>query len=309
MNKNDKLYDLDTMMTEPVDKWVHGCEKDFFERLDAVANAVCTSDRVRLLRLSGPTCSGKTTAANLLRSRFAEMGKNLHLVSIDDFYYDKDYLHARSGSSESEEVDYDSVHTIDLDALKDFTEEIFTQERSHCPVFDFKAGKRVSYRLMESGPDDVFIFEGIQAVYPEVTEIFESNGHSSVGIYISPERSIKLGDVIMEPNEIRLMRRLVRDYNFRGTLPEATFGLWAGVRRNEEANIMPYAKSCKYRIDSTMPYELGILKPYLEKILATVPTQSVHRAAADTILAEMSKVSPISSELILPDSLYKDLKF
>ena len=182
MNKNDKLYDLDTMMTEPVDKWVHGCEKDFFERLDAVANAVCTSDRVRLLRLSGPTCSGKTTAANLLRSRFAEMGKNLHLVSIDDFYYDKDYLHARSGSSESEEVDYDSVHTIDLDALKDFTEEIFTQERSHCPVFDFKAGKRVSYRLMESGPDDVFIFEGIQAVYPEVTDICESNGHSSVGI-------------------------------------------------------------------------------------------------------------------------------
>ncbi len=288
-----------------IEEWVDTCEKDFCLRLDEVARVLC-KDGQKLIRLSGPTCSGKTTAANLLSNRFARLGKRLHLISIDDFYYDKEILHATATDPESGKVDYDSVKTIDLPALKEFVEEVFSKAESRCPIFDFKEGRRVGYRMLESGKDDVFVFEGIQAVYPEVTKLIERSGHDSVGVYIAPRRSVEAGGQIFEPNEIRLLRRLVRDYNFRGTDPDFTFGLWSGVRANEDAHIFPYASECACQIDSTMPYEIGVLKPYLERILPTVPKESPNRGCAEEILAKIADVEPISDQLIRSDSLYRE---
>ena len=301
-----RLYTVTKEQEQRSREWIESCERAFSDRLDEIADELCEKEELRLLRLSGPTCSGKTTAANLLGKRFAQRGKHLHLISIDDFYYDKDVLHERAEDHESGKVDYDSIATIDLQALGRFAEEIFTEDRSHCPVFDFKQGKRVSYRLMESGPDDVFLFEGIQAVYPEIVGLFASFGHESAGIYIAPQSAIEIGKQVFEPNEIRLLRRLVRDHNFRGTSPERTFELWEGVRRNEELNIFPYAGTCQYSIDSTMPYEIGILKPYLCRILPTVSENSPHRVRADAILSQMETVLSLSDEWVASDSLYKE---
>ncbi len=286
-------------------EWVDACEKDFFLRLDEVAERLCTS-AWKLIRLSGPTCSGKTTAANLLIDRFAKFGKRLHLISIDDFYYDKEILHATATDPESGKVDYDSVKTIDLDALGKFVDDVFSKEQSSCPIFDFKEGRRIGYRALESGKDDVFVFEGIQAVYPEVTSLIESAGHNSIGVYIAPRRGIETGGQTFVPNEIRLLRRLVRDHNFRGSNPDFTFGLWQGVRANEDDHIFPYASECSCQIDSTMPYEIGVLKPYLERILPTVPKESPNLPEAEKILAKIADVEPISDQLILPGSLYRE---
>ena len=298
-----KLKNKPTSMT--VEEWVRACENDFSDRLDQVAKTLCASEW-KLIRLSGPTCSGKTTAANLLIHRFARMGKRLHLVSIDDFYYDKEILHATAADPDSGKVDYDSVKTIDLQELDRFITDVFTKEQSLCPIFDFKEGRRVGYRALESGKDDVFVFEGIQAVYPEVTALIEASGHDSIGVYIAPRETLEAGGEFFAPNEIRLLRRLVRDYNFRGTDPDFTFGLWHGVRANENAHIFPSAPDCACQIDSTQPYEIGVLKPYLERILPTVPAESENRSEADRILRKIARVEPISDTLILPGSLYKE---
>ena len=293
-------------VSEETRAWVLSCETAFSATLDRVAEALAGRSDIRLIRLSGPTCSGKTTAANLLRSRFEAWGKRLHLVSIDDFYFDKDVLHARASETENGQIDYDSVKTIDLESLRRFAAEIFTAERSHCPIFDFKEGKRIGYRTVESGEADVFLFEGIQAVYPELRELFDSLGHETAGIYIAPQSAVRAGDASFEPNELRLLRRLVRDYNFRGTEPEFTLALWESVRQNEEAHIFPYADSCSYRIDSSMPYEPGILKPFLCNILSRVPRNSRYRAEADRILKRIETIEPLPADLILPGSLYKE---
>lgn len=287
-------------------QWIEVCEADFFARLEDVANQICAMKDVRLLRLSGPTCSGKTTAANLLRDRFAVFGKQLHLISIDDFYYDKEVLHARTKSGRAEELDYDSAQTIDFDELERFVREIFSERESHCPIFSFTEGKRVGYRTVSSSDRDIFIFEGIQAVYPEFTGLLEHCGYASVSIYISPQRSIATQDATISPNELRLLRRIVRDYNFRGTSPQHTMALWDGVRRNEESSIFPYAANCQYHIDSTMPYELGILKPYLEKILPLVPKESTYWNAAEKILWQVREIEPIPSSMLSSRSLYRE---
>ncbi|MBO5939471.1 MAG: hypothetical protein J6Q82_08280 [Clostridia bacterium] len=244
--------------------------------------------------------------ANLLKKRFLAKGKHLHLISIDDFFYDKALLHQRTGSEKTEELDYDSAETIDWIELSRFLREIFSEQESHCPIFSFREGKRIGYRTVASREEDVFLFEGIQAFYPEFTELLDKVGYESVGLYIMPMRSLEVNGEVIKPNELRLLRRLVRDYNFRNSPPENTLALWASVRRNEEANIFPYASAAEYWIDSTMEYELGVLKPYLDRILPTVSKEGPYWNTAETILRQMKDVCPIPSSMISEGSLYQE---
>jgi uridine kinase len=102
------------------------------------------------------------------------------------------------------------------------------------------------------------------------------------------------------------MRRLVRDYLYRSTDPEFTFYVWQSVRDNEEKSIFPYSHSCNYFIDSTMPYEVGMLKPYLERILAKISKESKFYNEAAEVLRQLQHVQPIPSAYMTPNSLYKE---
>lgn len=284
--------------------FVQECEARFTDALVRLSDTICQKEGLRLCTLTGPTCSGKTTAASMLVKRMAAYGKLVHVVSIDDFYYNTEYLRQKSEEKGLLHIDYDSVETIDLDALRVFTEEIFSSKTVHAPIFDFRHGSRTGYRELEIGERDVFLFEGIQAAYPEVTALFAPHGSSS--IYIAPQKSITAPHHVFEPNEIRFLRRIVRDYNFRKTSPDFTMGMWDGVRRNEELHIFPYVGNCEHTVDSTMPYELGILKPYLEKILGEIAKESPYRAKADAILSSLSGVESVPTDWLSEDSLYRE---
>ena len=287
-------------------KWIAQCDERLSAQLSLITEDICRDGDTKILRLIGPTCSGKTTAAKLLKEKFLNRGKYLHLVSIDDFYYDTEKLREMSLKNGRERIDYDSPETIDVEALGSFVAEIFSGDRSHCPVFDFNIGKRSGYKEFKCGKEDVFLFEGIQALYPSVSKIFEATGHPSADIYIAPQSSIEIGGNTFEPNEIRLMRRIVRDRNFRRTEADFTFHLWHSVRENEEKNIFPYVGECKYSIDSTMPYEIGILKPFLKSALDALAPDSEYRADADNILKKTERVLPLPHSLIPEGSLYRE---
>ncbi len=295
--KNDYLHDSPK-------QWIEMCERSFHVQLDHIVEKILGIEGLKIIRLTGPTCSGKTTVANLLIRRLDAFGKRVHLVSIDDFFFDKDLLRERAAKRGEHTVDYESVNTLDLEALGQFVSEFSEKDVCHCPCFDFRLGKRTGYRLMDCRPDDIFIFEGIQVLYPEISSLLEQ--YHSIGIYIEPNAPIEAGNQCFEPNEIRLLRRIVRDFNFRGTDPERTFDMWRGVRRNEEKNIFPYIGHCAVKIDSTMPYEIGILKPYLETILPLVGAESPHRATAERILNKIEAITPLSDQWIPADSLYKE---
>ncbi len=285
-------------------QWIESCEANFFNQLNQVAEKIREQEDLKFIRLTGPTCSGKTTTSNLLIERLKESGKKVHLISIDDFYYDKELLHRRAEEEGRHTPDYDSVHTIDLAELARFVESCVGSGECLCPVFDFTKGKRTGYRSIVCEKEDCFIMEGIQVLYPEVSDLLEK--HPSIGVYIAPESAIYIGGQEFLPNEIRLLRRLVRDYNFRGTMPDQTFAMWDSVRDNEEKNIFPYVGHCSLHIDSTMPYEIGVLKPYLNRILPTVPDGSSHRGQAEEILEQLRNVQSVSDQYIRSDSLYKE---
>ena len=295
-----------------IKEYIHKCDADFRERLYDVADAVSRSfdetDKdekpIRIVCLSGPTCSGKTTAAQMIAERLKLCGKRLHIISIDDFYFDREYLHKLSEYKGIDGIDYDSIDTIDLPALERFVSEALSGESAEYPSFNFKTGNRDGYKTIASGENDVFLFEGIQAIYPEVCELFEPHGF--VSIYIAPQTPIAHGETVFLPDEIRFMRRIVRDNNFRNSSAEFTMHLWESVRRNEEKHIFPYVNGCKYRIDSTHMYEIGVLKPYLERLLSTVSTDSEYYGEATAMLKKISNVEKIDSRLIDEASLYKE---
>ena len=294
-------------MTEK-QKQIQLSDADFKQRLYSVAESICqdmcNDKRKRLISLSGPTCSGKTTAAGMLSQYMKKVSSDVVIISIDDFYYDREYLHVLSQKKGLDRIDYDSVDTIDTQEIKSFCEEMFSTGQVHCPIFNFKTGTREGYRLISADKDTTFIFEGIQAIYPQISSILEPYGSTSV--YIAPLTPIVCGDKSFSSEEIRFMRRLVRDNNFRGADAEFTMYLWESVRENEEKNIYPYIDSCRYKIDSTHGYELGILKPYLDRILSHVKSESKYYDTARNILNEIADIEPVSSEYISLDSLYKE---
>lgn len=297
-------YNIDEKKLKENAEWIRLCEERFSEQFFGIAEDICRNRGLRIVRLYGPSCAGKTTAARLLVDMFETLGKKAHIVSIDDFYLDRDELLKRSRAKGLKGLDYDSPDTIDCDALHRFAEEIFESREVYCPVFDFKTGCREGYKTLSVDGDDIFIFEGIQACYPVVKQMLSE--HGSASIFIAPLKSVSAGGVDFAPNRLRLMRRLVRDFHFRGSTPEFTFGLWKSVRDNERKNIFPYADESDYRVDTAMPYEVGILKPFLFDVLGKVKEDSEYYEKSKQILDSVQNVEAIPSELILDGYLYSE---
>jgi len=296
---------------EEARRTVETAEADFEARLVALSAAVsreCAEDGIRILRLTGPTCSGKTTFSKKLTDGFAAFGRNVHTVSIDNFYRPREFLIERSKQLGLDKVDYDSIDTIDFDALSECVREIFTDDETLIPVFDFNAGKAVGFEHISYESGEMFIFEGIQAIYPEVTGLFSH--YNYVSVFICAIEPLICNGKLFEPNEIRLLRRLVRDYKFRGSSPERTFEMWDGVRENEDINIFPYVGECNIKINSTLPYEINVLAPHLRKILSLVEPGSRYYGSARDILSKIEerKQAKLAKDYAKSDAIRDELK-
>ena len=277
----------------------------------AAISADCVAHGVRVIRLSGPTCVGKTTAAHKLTEALEAAGRVVHPISIDDFYYGRDVLHRMAEESGEQKLDYDSVKTIDLPALRACVQELLEKGRTRLPVFDFKTGYREGYRdlIIPEGEEPVFLFEGIQAVYPEVAALFE--GIPERSLFINVMSPIILGDQqgnlnIFRPDFIRLLRRLVRDEAKRGSSPDFTLSLWHSVRENELRSILPQEASCDYGLDSNMGFDIHMLVPHLRRIFAEHPCDGDEVAEQESILASIEGVEGISDECLARNSLYHE---
>ena len=301
------IYVNDTMNAEEARAFVHSCDKSFYNRLCDVCEQIVEND-LSVIGLTGPSCSGKTTMANILTGRLEKNGKQVHVISLDDFFYEVDVLHRMSDEGE---IDYDSPDTIDIETLTETVDAIFRYGEVQLPRFDFLTGKREKGEKICAGPDDRFIFEGIQVLYPEVSRLL-SKYDSYKCIYIAPKSEICVGGRVFKPNHIRLLRRLVRDFNFRGASADFSLYLWESVRKNEEKNIFPHIDKCDYFIDSTLGYDINMLAPYLERILSMphsgrgAISEAEYRQAADKILAEISDVVPMEKSYLSDGSLYRE---
>ena len=284
-------------------QFVSECDARFEESLSEGVRALCMGGSARVIGLTGPTCSGKTTAAKKLISYLGDSQKIVHVISLDDFYKD-DYSKEELGDIDPSKVDFDSPDTLDSELFNEFVHDLFERGKAKKPVFDFKTGKREIWEEYSADDDDVFLFEGIQVLYPRVLSVIEAAQGKVMGV--RPLSAIEVDGAQFEPDFIRLCRRVVRDSNFRAARPEFTLPLWSGVRANEEKNIFPYFDRCDVTIDTTMAYELNVLAPYLRNLLGKISTDSAYFMQSKEILEKISHIESIDSSVIGKGSLYKE---
>ena len=278
--------------------YVDRCEARFEKDMAECVKSLAKNKSLKFITLSGPTCSGKTTAAHIIVDALEAAGHNVKVVSIDDFFYERDFLDSK------EELDYDSVDTIDLELLRTVVDRIENGRSVEIPHFDFASGHRTHFDTYTPVPGGVTLFEGIQAVYPGVSGLFDKS--DTVSIYISVARDIEFDDVRVDARTVRLMRRLVRDCKKRGATPEFTLTLWRSVCANEDSSILPYKDSCDYKLDSLLGYELSALKAPLLDLLERVDRQGVNAKRANELMAIVDRVDGIDTEILPDGSLFHE---
>ena len=276
----------------------------FLSRVTSAAASIANDADLRLITVSGASCSGKTTTAELIDAELEKGGRRVHTISLDDFFYSRAELVARAEKVNGK-LDFDSPETLDLKTLAEVTDSIFSGGRLLIPKFDFKVGDRVGTNdLGIPRPEDIYLFEGIQAIYPVVTSLFCRHPYKSVFLWVGEDAGY--GDTVFTIDDIRFLRRLVRDSRFRNADAEFTFTIWETVRANEEKHIFPFSGASDVMISTYHAYELNMLRDEAIALLSTIGKQSVWYETARDLIARLEPIPPISPEYLSERSLFRE---
>lgn len=235
----------------------------------------------RAVMVAGPSSSGKTTSANRLYTHLRVLGKNPVLISLDNYYIDRDKLIP----DEKGEVDLESIDTLDIELFNINLERLLAGDRVETPVFDFKTGSRLpTGREIQVGKDESLIIEGIHGLNQRMLN--PSIPQDSVfRVYVSALTTLNLDDHNrIRTTDIRLLRRMVRDYETRGAAVEHTMSMWPSVQRGEKTWIFPYQEQADALFNTALVYEPAVLKRHIFPLLLMVTEESPYYAAVRSVI-------------------------
>lgn len=278
-------------------------ETHYNDQLSLVAEDINQKiDRVKLILLSGPSSSGKTTTAKKLKIHLKVRGVTVHEISLDDYFIDRD----KTPKDENGNYDYANLKALDLDLFNEHMQKLLSGEEVLLPKYDFTKGKQVfanDYLKLEQG--DILLIEGIHTLNDELTKYVPRE--NKYKIYLSPLTPLKIDNHNrVHTSDARKLRRIVRDNNFRGTSAEETLKIWPNVMKEAEDNIYPYQDDVDMIINSALNYEIGVLKIYAEPLLFAISEDSEFYPEANRLLTLLRNFLPISSELVPPDSVLRE---
>jgi uridine kinase len=283
---------------EQIRLFVEDSERNYKNQVLKIATEISELDHIKFLTLSGPTCSGKTTTSYILEHEFEKRGSTVKIISIDDFYRN------RNDISDDEKPDYESISAIDFPIFQSCVDKILKGETAMIPIYDFKDGVRKGFVPYTPVEHEIIIFEGIQAIYPEILSTLPKD--ISKSIYISVSDDVNANGTIFDKRDVRFFRRLLRDFLFRSATPERTLELWEGVVENEDKNIIPNEKNADYTINSFLPYELGVIKPYLLHVVSYDFSKSHEKELYDLIQMKFKNIEEIPSRFVPTDSVFRE---
>ncbi len=276
-------------------------ERKFVDIADSIIKAHHQRD-VRMLLISGPSSSGKTTSAKRLGIHLAVLGLQPVLISLDDYFVDRD----KTPKDESGEYDYEALEAIDIKLFNEHLSRLLQGESVNIPRYDFITGKRAWHeKPLEMTQNSILVIEGIHGLNPKLTQSIPS--HQKFSIYVSCFTSIAMDNITrISTTDNRLLRRLTRDYRQRGSSALATLSRWPSVRRGEEKHIFPYQENADVMLNSSLFYEIPVLRKYAEPILREVPDTCPEYDDARRMLKFLDNFTPIDHEHIPPTSILRE---
>lgn len=298
------LSDINAAIRTGVTQFLAECDRHYQGRVDAAADKILERmAQSPIVLLSGPSGSGKTTTALKLEEELERRGVETHTVSLDNYFLTRDPKTA----PRTPEGDYDleSPLCLDMPLLDETFTRLSQGEEVIVPHFDFSRQMRDTSRgrPLQLGKNEIAIFEGIHALGPGI-----AGPHpEATKLYISARSNVvEDGSVRFKGTWMRLVRRAVRDYNFRGSNISDTLAMWANVRRGEKLYISPYKDTADVTIDSSLPYEVSVMKNYALPILKAVPQNNVRRAELLELTAAFDAFEAIDPALVAKNSLLRE---
>ena len=272
------------------------------KKLAKIAEEIASREGVKLVLLAGPSSSGKTTSCKRLSIQLAVNGLKPLQISLDDYFVDRD----KTPKDENGEFDFESIYALNLDLLNEQFNALFRGEEVELPKYDFPSGKSVkSGKKLKLEPNNVLVVEGIHALNPELTahvpeeQIFR--------VYASALTTILLDNHNYIPTtDHRLLRRIIRDYKYRGVSAQETIRRWPSVRAGENRWIFPFQENADAMLNTAMLYELSVLKMQAEPLLQQVPENCEEFAEAYRLLKFLKYFKGIPYNNLPPTSLLRE---
>ena len=272
------------------------------KKLARIAEDIAQRKGVKLVLLAGPSSSGKTTSCKRLSIQLAVNGLKPLQISLDDYFVDRD----KTPKDENGEYDFESIYALNLDLLNDQFNALFRGEEVDLPKYDFPSGKSIkSGKKLKLEPNNVLVVEGIHALNPELTAHIPEE--QIYRVYASALTTILLDNHNYIPTtDNRLLRRIIRDYKYRGVSAQETIHRWPSVRAGENKWIFPFQENADAMLNTAMLYELSVLKMQAEPLLQQVPENCEEYAEAYRLLKFLKYFKGIPYNNLPPTSLLRE---
>ncbi len=279
------------------------CDAAYQKKVEDAAKKIAQNRSVsRVILLSGPSGSGKTTTAMKIEEALDKMGVETHTISMDNYFNTIDP--ETSPRNRLGEIDYESPFCLDIDLLNRHFAMLDRGETIHIPKYEFARQMRSNTlsQPLRLGDGEMAIFEGIHAL----NDIIVGKNTNAFRLYIAARSNLRDdgNHIVFDHAWLRLCRRIVRDFKYRGSNAEATVRMWPNLRRGEKLYISPYKENAHLLFDSTLAFEYSLLKPYVVPLLEKIPRGKYE--VADAILQGFEQIEPMDDSVVSKDSLVRE---
>lgn len=247
--------------------FINECDIEYSQEIAATAEHIAKDDNIKIVAIAGPSASGKTTTAHLMCRRLEELGERTAVLSLDDFYNLEENLPRLADGS----ADIESVYSLDIELIKKCFTEIIKTGSTVMPAYDFRTRTRIEdAKRLEIGGHGIVVVEGLHALNPVITDLVPRE--NIYKIYITVNRSVdgENGIQLLSSRQIRLVRRILRDEQFRGADVRETLLLWNNVIEGETKHLYPFKKTADIMFTTFHPYEICVYKERFCRLRDTV---------------------------------------
>jgi len=272
------------------------------KKISQIADAIANRKGVKMVLIAGPSSSGKTTFCKRLSIQMLTNGIKPVQISLDDYFVDRD----KTPKDENGELDYESIYALNIPLINEQFNALFNGEEIELPKYNFQTGmSEKSGKRLHLNENNILVVEGIHALNPELTSQIPTE--QKFKVYISALTTILLDDHNYIPTtDNRLLRRIIRDYKYRGVDAQDTIHRWPSVRNGESKWIFPYQENADVMFNTAMLFELAVIKQQAEPLLELVPENCEEYSEAYRLLKFLKYISPIPNKALPPTSLIRE---
>ncbi|MBE6972880.1 MAG: nucleoside kinase [Ruminococcaceae bacterium] len=299
-----QLQEINRRVKSDVTEFLAECDQSYSQRVSLAADKILANlERSPIVLLSGPSGSGKTTTALKIAEELRRRGVNSHAVAMDNYFKTLD---RRTVPRTPEgDIDYESPLCMDMDLLDEHFTALSAGREILIPKFEFARQMRndAAGVPLQLGKNEIAIFEGIHALNDDIA----GRHPEATKLYISARSNVNEGaELRFKGTWMRLTRRTVRDYQFRGTDAAQTLDMWANVRRGEKLYISPFKNRADIIFDSSLPYEVSVMRNFAPPILKSVPENNERYEEIMDLMVAFEHFEPIDPALVAGDSLLRE---